>query len=172
MSGVDDSSTLYYKSTEGGPTHDLPPQRQGSLSQWEDRQSRVNLTVPIESWVDPRVNESRQWQNDGFEADQQSTIPMPTPLQHSLNSQVPSPVRAQVVAQSYGVMCWYYIDPNGVTQGPFDDMQMQQWNENGYFTPDLMMKRGDHSDFVPLGQLFQNLQVAFQPGEGPVPMMR
>jgi PERQ amino acid-rich with GYF domain-containing protein len=81
----------------------------------------------------------------------------------------PSSVRTQVVAQSYGVQCWYYIDPNGAMQGPFDDMQMQQWNENGYFTPDLRMKRGEHNEFVQLGMLFENLQVAFQPGQGPVP---
>jgi len=34
------------------------------------------------------------------------------------------------------------MDPQGNGQGPFDDLQMRQWYQNGFFTADLKMKRG------------------------------
>ena len=79
-------------------------------------------------------------------------------------------VTNQIIQESYGVSCWYYIDPTGVEQGPFDDLQMRQWYENGFFTNDLKMKRGATKQYVPLRDMFVHLdQEAFQPGCGPCP---
>ncbi|TCD66778.1 hypothetical protein EIP91_000969 [Steccherinum ochraceum] len=36
---------------------------------------------------------------------------------------------------------WSYLDPQGQVQGPFPASTMQKWFDEGYFTPDLLMKR-------------------------------
>ncbi|TFK57684.1 hypothetical protein OE88DRAFT_1651547 [Heliocybe sulcata] len=36
---------------------------------------------------------------------------------------------------------WSYLDPQGQVQGPFRADVMQKWHNDGYFTPDLLMKR-------------------------------
>ncbi|KAG2368205.1 hypothetical protein BDR07DRAFT_1391499 [Suillus spraguei] len=36
---------------------------------------------------------------------------------------------------------WSYLDPQGQVQGPFRADLMQKWFDEGYFTPDLLMKR-------------------------------
>ncbi|KXN81095.1 GYF domain-containing protein mpd2 [Leucoagaricus sp. SymC.cos] len=36
---------------------------------------------------------------------------------------------------------WSYKDPTGTVQGPFSAELMQKWYDDGYFTPDLPMKR-------------------------------
>ncbi|KAI0662392.1 hypothetical protein C8Q70DRAFT_557263 [Cubamyces menziesii] len=36
---------------------------------------------------------------------------------------------------------WSYLDPQGNVQGPFRADLMQRWHNEGYFTPDLLMKR-------------------------------
>ncbi|EGC36603.1 hypothetical protein DICPUDRAFT_150853 [Dictyostelium purpureum] len=47
---------------------------------------------------------------------------------------------------------WYYLDPQNCTQGPFSSIEMDSWNKAGYFTPGLMVKRGE-SNFVELKKL-------------------
>jgi len=29
--------------------------------------------------------------------------------------------------------CWYYLDPSGVSRGPFNPQQMHMWLQEGYF---------------------------------------
>ncbi|KAG1755061.1 uncharacterized protein EDB91DRAFT_270280 [Suillus paluster] len=40
-----------------------------------------------------------------------------------------------------GSIEWSYLDPQGHVQGPFKADVMQKWFDEGYFTPDLRMKR-------------------------------
>ncbi|OCH92679.1 hypothetical protein OBBRIDRAFT_750886 [Obba rivulosa] len=49
---------------------------------------------------------------------------------------------------------WSYLDPQGQVQGPFRADVMQRWHGEGYFTPDLLMKR-THLDleWTPVGEL-------------------
>jgi len=32
---------------------------------------------------------------------------------------------------------WYYLDPQGNIQGPFDSLEMNQWNSDQYLKEDL-----------------------------------
>ena len=70
--------------------------------------------------------------------------------------QTPAPTS---IILPYGATCWYYIDTQGVTQGPFSDLQMRNWHNNGYFTDDLQMKRGldESSGFTALRDIFFDL---------------
>lgn len=47
---------------------------------------------------------------------------------------------------------WLYKDPQGATQGPFSSSDMKKWYEAGYFTMDLMVRRGCDVVFLPLGK--------------------
>lgn len=57
---------------------------------------------------------------------------------------------------------WWYKDPKGNVQGPFTTSQMKMWHEAGYFTPNLPLKFGDASHFVPLRSLFPTTGVPFR----------
>ncbi|KAH7929382.1 hypothetical protein BV22DRAFT_1057157 [Leucogyrophana mollusca] len=49
---------------------------------------------------------------------------------------------------------WSYLDPQGQVQGPFRADLMQKWFDEGYFTPDLLMKRTHlETDWIPVGEL-------------------
>ncbi|TFK76721.1 hypothetical protein BDN72DRAFT_884418 [Pluteus cervinus] len=49
---------------------------------------------------------------------------------------------------------WSYKDPSGQVQGPFPAELMQKWHDDGYFTPDLPMKRIDiDAHWSPLEEL-------------------
>ncbi|KAF7798585.1 hypothetical protein EIP86_009807 [Pleurotus ostreatoroseus] len=51
---------------------------------------------------------------------------------------------------------WQYLDPQGHIQGPFPSTTMQKWYDEGYFTPNLLMRRTNiDKDWVPVGDLLQ-----------------
>ncbi|KAF7310551.1 GYF domain-containing protein [Mycena chlorophos] len=43
--------------------------------------------------------------------------------------------------QDLAAVQWSYLDPQGQLQGPFRADLMQKWYDEGYFTPELLMKR-------------------------------
>ena len=45
---------------------------------------------------------------------------------------------------------WYYKDPSGLIRGPFQQQQMAQWYDFGYFPDDLEIAFGENSMFLPL----------------------
>ncbi|KAJ1457347.1 hypothetical protein M885DRAFT_427472, partial [Pelagophyceae sp. CCMP2097] len=56
---------------------------------------------------------------------------------------------------------WFYRDPQGLFQGPFQAEQMRQWFELGYFDDGLPLRLGEAGDFTPLGELFRDAADAF-----------
>ena len=53
-------------------------------------------------------------------------------------------------------MDWTYLDPQGQVQGPFPAVTMQKWYEDGYFTPNLLMKRANvDTEWTSVGELLQ-----------------
>jgi hypothetical protein len=75
---------------------------------------------------------------------------------------------------------WVYLDDDNVKQGPFTDQVMQSWLVGGYLHPDMLVRNNDFQPlldptcgvdeagvptlFVPLRELFSNIQDAFQTG--------
>lgn len=47
---------------------------------------------------------------------------------------------------------WFYRDPQGEVQGPFLSSEMAEWFSAGYFTMNLLVKRGCDERFQPLGE--------------------
>lgn len=50
-------------------------------------------------------------------------------------------------------LMWEYLDPQGEIQGPFGDMEMNEWYEAGFFTPSLLVKRVYQPQFTELDVL-------------------
>jgi len=57
---------------------------------------------------------------------------------------------------------WQYVDPKQNIQGPFSLLEMQQWNDLGYFRPDLPMRCDPADRFVPFQELFPHPMIPFQ----------
>ncbi len=67
---------------------------------------------------------------------------------------------------------WFYLDPQNQIQGAFSAEQMAGWLAAGYFTLNLMIKRGCDDKFLPLGIVTTNWsRVPFTPGPQPAPLL-
>ncbi|EEY61248.1 uncharacterized protein PITG_01508 [Phytophthora infestans T30-4] len=56
---------------------------------------------------------------------------------------------------------WFYLDPQGLQQGPFKTAEMREWFEAGYFKPHLPIRFGREGIFTPLANQFVHGQMAF-----------
>ncbi|KAI0047672.1 hypothetical protein FA95DRAFT_1558882 [Auriscalpium vulgare] len=66
----------------------------------------------------------------------------------------PPGVNSQSAVPDLASIEWSYVDPQGQIQGPFRADLMQTWYDQGYFTPDLMMKRTKMDlEWVPVGEM-------------------
>ncbi|KAA0723081.1 GYF protein 1 PERQ amino acid-rich with [Triplophysa tibetana] len=69
-------------------------------------------------------------------------------------------------------MKWFYKDPQGEIQGPFTTVEMCEWFQAGYFTMNLLVKRGCDEGFQPLGEVIKMWgRVPFAPGPSPPPLL-
>ncbi|XP_004868136.1 GRB10-interacting GYF protein 2 isoform X3 [Heterocephalus glaber] len=67
---------------------------------------------------------------------------------------------------------WYYKDPQGEIQGPFNNQEMAEWFQAGYFTMSLLVKRACDESFQPLGDIMKMWgRVPFSPSPAPPPHM-
>ena len=57
---------------------------------------------------------------------------------------------------------WFYADPQGLVQGPFDSGSMRRWLEGGYFKLHLPIKLKHWPTFYPLGGVFPDPAEAFR----------
>ncbi|KAF7320163.1 GYF domain-containing protein [Mycena kentingensis (nom. inval.)] len=118
---------------------------------------------------DPETHEART--TDIREEDEDPPKQSPPPAQEPAKQ--PEPPSQEVLA----AVEWSYLDPQGQLQGPFRADLMQKWFDEGYFTPELLMKR-THTDpdwvaVKDLGQIALRLGVTrlfftpFQPAAPP-----
>lgn len=56
---------------------------------------------------------------------------------------------------------WLYTDPQGQVQGPFEQENMRQWNEAGYFSHDLPIKLRHWNSFHTFQTVFPDSKRAF-----------
>ncbi|KAK4097880.1 hypothetical protein N658DRAFT_526716 [Parathielavia hyrcaniae] len=72
----------------------------------------------------------------------------------------PTAVRTMVMPDR---MRWVYLDPQGVMQGPFSGLEMNDWYKANFFTADLRVKRLEDPDFEPLGQVIRRIGNSREP---------
>lgn len=65
------------------------------------------------------------------------------------------------VAPDHG---WEYVDTNDKIQGPFTLKEMRQWNQYGYFRPELKIRAGPNDSFQPLKEMYPDPITAFVTG--------
>lgn len=71
------------------------------------------------------------------------------------------------VTQSTSVILekWFYRDPQGEVQGPFMASEMAEWHKQGYFAPNLLVRRTCDERYTTLGDLVALCgTVPFKPG--------
>ncbi|POM70902.1 Hypothetical protein PHPALM_12603, partial [Phytophthora palmivora] len=56
---------------------------------------------------------------------------------------------------------WFYLDPQGLQQGPFKTAEMREWFEAGYFKPHLPIRFGREGIFTALANQFVHGQMPF-----------
>ncbi|KAI9905970.1 hypothetical protein PsorP6_013651 [Peronosclerospora sorghi] len=56
---------------------------------------------------------------------------------------------------------WFYLDPQGLQQGPFKTAEMREWFEAGYFKPHLPIRFGQEGIFTALANHFAHGQIPF-----------
>nr|KAG5688494.1 hypothetical protein BaRGS_007138 [Batillaria attramentaria] len=82
------------------------------------------------------------------------------------------PVNGGQASDDENALKWFYTDPQGEVQGPFTADEMSQWFSAGYFTMNLLVKRGCDQQFNPLGELIKKWgRVPFLPGPAPPPVL-
>ncbi|KAM3582122.1 kinesin-like protein [Umbelopsis sp. WA50703] len=52
---------------------------------------------------------------------------------------------------------WYYRDPTGLVQGPFEAQDMHDWYKAGFFSQTLLIRREDEISFEPLAALIRKI---------------
>lgn len=52
---------------------------------------------------------------------------------------------------------WYYRDPTGLVQGPFDAQDMHDWYKAGFFSQTLLVRREDDISFEPLASVVRKI---------------
>ncbi|CAB3979435.1 GRB10-interacting GYF 2-like [Paramuricea clavata] len=68
---------------------------------------------------------------------------------------------------------WFYRDPQGQEQGPFNNEEMMEWFHHGYFTMQLSVRRQCDAVYLSLGDLIKRWKrVPFLPGASPPPITR
>jgi len=58
---------------------------------------------------------------------------------------------------------WIYRDPQGNTQGPWSGLEMHDWYRAGFFSPELLVKKAEDSDYEPLAQLIRRIGNSREP---------
>ncbi|CAK4658987.1 hypothetical protein LEN26_005679 [Aphanomyces euteiches] len=67
------------------------------------------------------------------------------------------------------VDAWFYLDPQGLQQGPFKSAEMREWFEAGYFKPHLPIRFGHEGEFASLANHFRHGQIPFSTIPSPTP---
>uniref|UniRef100_A0A671LZ26 PERQ amino acid-rich with GYF domain-containing protein 1-like n=1 Tax=Sinocyclocheilus anshuiensis TaxID=1608454 RepID=A0A671LZ26_9TELE len=112
-------------------------------------------------------------EEDGMKHLQQEAEKMVASLQDtSLEEECFTQAASALPLSHESAMKWFYKDPQGEIQGPFTTVEMCEWFQAGYFTMNLLVKRGCDEGFQPLGEVIKMWgRVPFSPGPSPPPLL-
>ncbi|KPI40662.1 GYF domain-containing protein mpd2 [Cyphellophora attinorum] len=60
-------------------------------------------------------------------------------------------------------MRWVYCDPQGEQQGPWSGLEMHDWFKAGFFKAELLVKKLEDKNFIPLAQLVRQIGNSREP---------
>ena len=87
--------------------------------------------------------------------------PEPESTSGSVQNQLPTAQQRQMVMPDR--MRWIYRDPQGQTQGPWSGLEMHEWYKQGFFSPELQVKKVEDTDYEPLAQLIRRIGNSREP---------
>jgi len=85
----------------------------------------------------------------------------PQPIGSSASNQPPTAQQKTMVMPDR--MRWIYRDPQGNTQGPWSGLEMHDWYKAGFFSPELLVKKFEDTDYEPLAQLIRRIGNSREP---------
>lgn len=92
---------------------------------------------------------------------QQSRQRLPSSMESSSSNQPPAAQQKTMVMPDR--IRWIYRDPQGNTQGPWSGLEMHDWYRAGFFSPELLVKKAEDSDYEPLAQLIRRIGNSREP---------
>ncbi|KAK5112256.1 hypothetical protein LTR62_004417 [Meristemomyces frigidus] len=107
----------------------------------------------------PPMGDSSQLHNN--DSDSQATPLQQQPLESSTSNQPPAPQQRTMVMPDR--MRWIYRDPQGQTQGPWTGLEMHDWYKAGFFSPELLVKKYEDTEYEPLAQLIRRIGNSREP---------
>lgn len=127
-------------------------QRYGELQGGEnDEQSGGQFGAP---------GQAAQLSNQGPQQPPSSQGQMQQPPSSASNQPPPPQQRTMVMPDR---MRWIYRDPQGQTQGPWSGLEMHDWYKAGFFSPELLVKKYEDTDYEPLAQLIRRIGNSREP---------
>ena len=90
---------------------------------------------------------------------QETVMPIYQPPSPKFEAQLDSGNEAQLDSR----LPWFYIDLHGKIQGPFDKIQMRQWDAAGYLEENLLISQNWDGPYQALALLFPDRSTAFLP---------
>ncbi|EMC96756.1 hypothetical protein BAUCODRAFT_34149 [Baudoinia panamericana UAMH 10762] len=133
---------------QGGPANHIQPEQHVDALQ-------VQLGVPGQ-----QLHQSQDPPTIPPQLEQQIEQIGPPPASAASNQPPPQQQRTMVMPDR---MRWIYRDPQGQTQGPWSGLEMHDWYKAGFFSPELLVKKYEDTDYEPLAQLIRRIGNSREP---------
>ena len=88
-------------------------------------------------------------------------LQQPAPGLQNQSNQLPAAQQKQMVMPDR--IRWIYRDPQGNTQGPWSGLEMHDWYRAGFFSPELLVRKAEDTDYEPLAQLIRRIGNSREP---------
>lgn len=85
----------------------------------------------------------------------------PNPVYSGGSHEVFTPAETSLVLGAH--ISWVYKDSSGVTQGPFDGLQMQEWYEGQWLQSSLLIRRVEEPEFYSLRDFTAKVENTLEP---------
>ncbi|GLE06273.1 hypothetical protein PINS_up015520 [Pythium insidiosum] len=144
-----------------------------AAGQFEDSDEEDLWDMPTESEASKPTNEAPLLFQQSFAEPQAPADSKPLTLDQpafGLSSLMDAPFGLKPVVVEVQDE-WYYLDPQGMQQGPFKTAEMREWFEAGYFKPHLPIRFGREGTFTALANHFLQGQMPFAAPPQPSPKM-
>lgn len=164
----DESEGFDDRGRGGAPMRDTESPYQGGRSKFDEYLGRSERLREEQNYDEQDASLS----SHGFHAapghplSHQSSFQQ-QPSQRSISIGSSAQNQASTVQQKTMVMPdrirWIYRDPQGSVQGPWSGLEMHDWYRAGFFSPELLVKKFEDTDYEPLAQLIRRIGNSREP---------
>ena len=168
-------SSLVDDEPEDTPLHHQLPQQQNQLpqqqqlSQHQLSQQQHQLTQQQHQLTQQQLQQQQLTQQlQQQHLTQQVPQQVNQHLPQQVNQQLPQQMNQQLKQQEKPKykdedIQWFYLDPQGNMQGPFNHQDMQEWYKAGYFPRELRLRRSCDKVYIQLGEMAKLYEIHNRP---------